>query len=144
MASISGLLRKEGVIGFIIFITICSFIWVVFLSYSWGIEFTPHLALDDDTMHKTVIYYMINGEDFYSAWRLAAQATGDLGDLRIYRTPFVFYSLVFLTGWAGSAFVFPLSIVCVLIAALNLGLTFWTVRAITCSGWAGLAATLVQ
>lgn len=144
MASIPEFLRKEGVTGFIIIFAICCIIWGVFLSFSWGSEFVPHLALDDDTMHKTVIYYMLNGEDFYSAWRLAAQTTGDLGDLRIYRTPLVFYPIVFLTGWAGPGFVFPLSAVCVFVASLNLILTFWTIRTITGSGWAGLAGTFVQ
>ncbi len=144
MQSIKELLRKEGVVGFVIFLSLCSIIWAVFLSHSWGIDFIPHPAVDDDSMHKTVIYYMLNGEDFYSAWRLAAQATGDFGDLRIYRTPLIFYPVVFLTGWAGPHFVFPLSVLCVLIAALNLILTFWVIRLITGSGWAGLAATFVQ
>jgi hypothetical protein len=52
--------------------------------------------------------------------------------------------MVFLTGWAGPGFVFPLSFVCVNIAALNLILTFWTVQSITNSGWAALAGTFVQ
>ena len=95
-------------------------------------------------MHKTVIYYMLHGEDFYSAWRHAALMTGDLGDLRIYRTPLIFYMIVFVTGWAGSGFIFPLSLVCVFVAALNLILSFWTVHAMTKSGWAALAGTLVQ
>jgi hypothetical protein len=144
VSSIPEILRKEGVMGFIVFLACCSIIWMVFLSYSLDYQFVPHLALDDDTMHKTVIYYMLNGEDFYSAWRHAAQATGDLGDLRIYRTPLVFYPIVFLTGWAGTGFVFPLSILCVCVAVLNLILTFWTVRTITGSGWGGLAASIVQ
>lgn len=138
------ILRKEGVFGFIVLLAVCSIIWGVFLSYSWGTQFVPHIGVDDDTMHKTVIYYMLNGEDFYSAWRHAALTTGDLGDLRIYRTPFIFYPMVFLTGWAGSNFVFPLSMVCVSVAAMNLILTFWSVRSITTSGWAALAATFVQ
>ncbi len=144
MISSSNLLRREGVAAFIVFLSICGIIWAVFLSHSWGIEFVPRLALDDDTMHKTVIYYMINGEDFYSAWRHAAEVTGDLGDLRIYRTPLVFYPVVFLTGWAGPGFVFPLSVLCVFVAALNLVLTFWVIYQITQSGWASLAAAFVQ
>ncbi len=144
MPSISDLLRREGVAAFIVFLSICSIIWAVFLSHSWGIDFVPRVALDDDMMHKTVIYYMLNGEDFYTAWRHAALVTGDLGDLRIYRTPLVFYPVVFLTGWAGPGFVFPLSFLCVVIAALNLVLTFWVINEITGSGWAALAATFVQ
>ncbi len=144
MPSIPKILRKEGVFGFIVFLACCSIIWTVFLSNSLDYQFIPHLALDDDTMHKTVIYYMLKGEDFYSAWRLAAHVTGNLGDLRIYRTPLVFYPVVFLTGWAGTGFVFPLSVFCVFIAALNLVLTFLTVRTITGSGWAALAASFVQ
>lgn len=138
------LFRREGVTAFIVFLSVAGIIWIIFLSYSWGVEFVPSFALDDDTMHKTVIYYMINGEDFYSAWRHAAAVTGDLGDLRIYRTPLVFYSIVFLTGWAGTGFVFPLSVVCVITAATNLILTFWVVNRITGSGWAALAASFVQ
>ena len=144
MPSLTDLLRREGVAAFIVFLSVCSIIWIIFLSYSWGIEFAPRLALDDDMMHKTVIYYMLNGEDFYSAWRHAALVTGDLGDLRIYRTPLVFYPVVFLTGWAGQGFVFPLSVLCVVVAALNLVLTFWVINRITGSGWAALAATFVQ
>lgn len=144
MLTLSDFLRREGVAAFIVFLSICGIIWVVFLSHSWGIEFVPSFAVDDDTMHKTVIYYMISGEDFYSAWRLAAEITGDLGDLRIYRTPLVFYPVVFLTGWAGTGFVFPLSVLCVFVAALNLVLTFWVVNQITLSGWASLAAAFVQ
>ncbi len=144
MPSISDLLHKEGVAAFIAFLSVCSIIWVIFLSHSWGIDFVPRLALDDDTMHKTVIYYMLHGEDFYTAWRHAAMVTGDLGDLRIYRTPLVFYPVVFLTGWAGPGFVFPLSFLCVVVAALNLTLTFWVVYQIIGSGWAGLAATFAQ
>ncbi len=144
MQSLTKTLRSEGVIGFIIFLIFCSIVWMAFLSLQWGIHFVPQLALDDDTMHKTVIYYMLQGEDFYSAWRHAAQVTGDLGDLRIYRTPLIFYLAIFITGWAGPLFVFPLSVLCVFIAAFNLLLSFWTVRAITGSGWAGLAATFVQ
>jgi hypothetical protein len=144
MISFPNILRREGVAAFIVFLSICGIIWAVFLSHSWGIEFVPRLALDDDTMHKTVIYYMINGEDFYSAWRHAAEVTGDLGDLRIYRTPLVFYPIVFLTGWAGLGFVFPLSVLCVFVAALNLILTFWVIYQITQSGWASLAAAFVQ
>jgi hypothetical protein len=144
LPSLKDILRREGVAAFIVFLSVAGIIWLVFLSYSWGVEFVPSFALDDDTMHKTVIYYMINGEDFYSAWRHAAIVTGDLGDLRIYRTPLVFYPIVFLTGWAGSGFVFPLSVVCVGIAATNLILTFWVVNRITGSGWAALAASFVQ
>ena len=95
-------------------------------------------------MHKTVIYYMLHGEDFYSAWRHAALVTGDIGDLRIYRTPLIFYPIVFVTGWAGPGFVFPLSLVCVFVAASNLILSFLTINAITKSGWAALAGTFVQ
>jgi hypothetical protein len=144
VSSVVKFLRREGVVAFIVFFSVCMIIWIVFLSYSWGIEFVPRLAVDDDTMHKTVIYYMLNGEDFYSAWRHAALVTGDLGDLRIYRTPLVFYPVVFFIGWAGSGFVFPLSALCVIIAALNLVLTFWVVEKVTGSGWAALAATFVQ
>lgn len=144
MASIPNVLREEGVFSFVVLLFVCSIIWAMFLSISWGANFAPRIALDDDTMHKTVIYYMLNGEDFYTAWRHAAQATGDLGDLRIYRTPLIFYPVVFLTGWAGAGFIFPLSVLCVCFAALNLILTFWTTRAITGSGWAGLAASGVQ
>ncbi|MFX1564777.1 MAG: glycosyltransferase 87 family protein [Promethearchaeota archaeon] len=142
--SLNDFLRREGVAAFIVFLSVAGIIWVIFLSYSWGVEFVPKFALDDDTMHKTVIYYMINGEDFYSAWRHAAVVTGDLGDLRIFRTPLVFYPIAFLTGWAGSGFVFPLSLVCVCMAAFNLILTFWVVNRITGSGWAALAASFVQ
>jgi hypothetical protein len=95
-------------------------------------------------MHKTVIYFMLNGQDFYSAWRNAATSSGDLSDLRIYRTPLVFYAMVFLTGWAGDRFVFPLSVICVLVAASNLILSFWTARQMLKSGRAGLAASLTQ
>ncbi|MFW9934543.1 MAG: hypothetical protein ACFFDU_03305 [Candidatus Thorarchaeota archaeon] len=144
MPSLTDFLRREGIAAFIVFLSVCSLIWMVFLSYSWGTEFVPRLALDDDTMHKTVIYYMLNGEDFYTAWRHAAFITGDLGDLRIYRTPLVFYPIAFLTGWAGTSFVFPLSVLCVFAAALNLVLTFWVVNQITNSGWAALAASFVQ
>ena len=144
MPSLRELLRHEGVAAFVVFLAFCSIVWVAFLSYSWGVDFVPRLALDDDTMHKTVIYYMLHGEDFYTAWRHAALVTGDLGDLRIYRTPLIFYPVVFLTGWAGSNFIFPLSVLCVLVAALNLILTFWVVRIITGSGWAALAATFIQ
>ncbi len=144
MPSLKEFFRREGVTAFIIFLSVAGIIWVIFLSYSWGVEFVPGFALDDDTMHKTVIYYMIKGEDFYSAWRHAAAVTGDLGDLRIYRTPLVFYPIVFLTGWAGTGFVFPLSVVCVITAATNLILTFWVVNKITGSGWAALAASFVQ
>jgi hypothetical protein len=142
--SLRDLLRREGVAAFVCFLVFCSVVWIVFLSYSWGVDFVPHNALDDDTMHKTVIYYMLNGEDFYSAWRHAALVTGDLGDLRIYRTPLIFYPVVFLIGWAGSSFIFPLSVLCILVAALNLILTFWVVQSITGSGWAALAASFIQ
>ncbi|MFX1403111.1 MAG: hypothetical protein ACFE9D_01385 [Promethearchaeota archaeon] len=144
MPSLRELLRYEGVAAFVVFLAFCSIVWVIFLSYSWGIDFVPRLALDDDTMHKTVIYYMLHGEDFYTAWRHAALVTGDLGDLRIYRTPLIFYPVVFLTGWAGPSFIFPLSVLCVLVAMLNLVLTFLVVRSITGSGWAALAATFIQ
>jgi hypothetical protein len=102
------------------------------------------VAFDDDTMHKTVVYFMLSGEDFYTAWRHAAVACGDLSDLRIYRTPLIFYAVVALTGWAGDFFLFPLSVLCVLVAVGNVVLSFWTSRQITGSGRAGLAAALVQ
>jgi hypothetical protein len=95
-------------------------------------------------MHKTVVYFMLRGEDFYTAWRHAAVACGDLSDLRIYRTPLVFYAVVALTGWAGDFFLFPLSVLCVLVAVANLVLSFGTTRQILGSGRAGLAAALVQ
>lgn len=137
-------LRREGTVGFLLFLVACCVVWSIFLSLFWGSHFVPHLAPDDDTMHKTVIYFMIGGEDFYSAWRHAAIVCGDLSDLRIYRTPLIFYAVVVLTGWAGDAFVFPLSVLCVLVAACNLILSFWTTRRMLGSGWAGIAASFTQ
>lgn len=137
-------LRQEGTLGFLLFLAACCVVWSIFLSLFWGSHFIPHLAADDDTMQKTVIYFMMGGEDFYSAWRHATLICGDLSDLRIYRTPLVFYAVVFLTGWAGDAFVFPLSVLCVFVAASNVILSFWTARRILGSGWAGIVASFVQ
>jgi hypothetical protein len=137
-------LRQEGIAGFILVLFLCCIVWVSFLAVFWGVRFQPQAAFDDDTMHKTVIYFMLRGEDFYTAWRHAAVACGDLTDLRIYRTPLVFYAVVALTGWAGDFFVFPLSVLCVLVAVGNVVLSFWTTRRMLGSGRAGLAAALVQ
>ncbi|MFX1562447.1 MAG: hypothetical protein ACFFDP_03985 [Promethearchaeota archaeon] len=137
-------LQQEGTVGFLIFLAACCVVWSIFLSLFWGSHFVPHFAPDDDTMHKTVIYFMLGGEDFYSAWRHAAIICGDLSDLRIYRTPIIFYTVVILTGWAGDAFVFPLSVLCVVVAASNLILSFWTTRRMLGSGWAGMAASFAQ
>ncbi len=142
--SILRILKQEGIFGFILLMTACSIVWAVFLGYFWGMGFIPHICADDDCMHKTVIYFMLHGQDFYSAWRNAATACGDLSDLRIYRTPLVFYAIVGLTGWAGDNFVFPLSVICVMVAASNLVLSFWTARQMLNSGWAGLAASFTQ
>lgn len=144
VSSLSRLLRQEGIAGFILALCLCSIVWVSFLALFWGVRFQPHVAFDDDTMHKTVVYFMLRGEDFYSAWRHAAVVCGDLSDLRIYRTPLVFYAVVALTGWAGDSFVFPLSVLCVLVAVGNVVLSFWTTRRMVGSGRAGLAAALVQ
>jgi hypothetical protein len=130
--------------GFLLFFVGCSFIWSVFISFSWGFPFVPHVAPDDPTMHKTVIYFMLRGEDFYSAWRHATAVCGDLSDFRIYRTPLIFYAVLFLTGWAGDFFIFPLAILCVTVAACNLILSFWTTQRMLGSGWAGLAAAITQ
>ena len=144
LSSLSRVLRQEGIAGFILVLFFCGIVWVSFLALFWGVRFQPHVAFDDDTMHKTVIYFMLRGEDFYTAWRHAAVACGDLSDLRIYRTPLVFYAVVALTGWAGDFFVFPLGVLCVLVAVGNVVLSFWTTRRMTASGRAGLAAALVQ
>lgn len=144
LASLSRLLRQEGIAGLIVVLILCSIVWVNFLALFWGVRFQPHTAFDDDTMHKTVIYFMLRGEDFYSAWRHAAVACGDLSDLRIYRTPLVFYAVVTLTGWAGDFFVFPLSALCVLVAITNVVLSFWTTRRMVDSGRAGLVAAVMQ
>jgi len=144
LSSASRLLRQEGIAGFILLLVLGSIVWVSFLAFFWGVGFQPHVAFDDDTMHKTVIYFMLRGEDFYTAWRHAAVVCGDLSDLRIYRTPLVFYTVVALTGWAGDYFVFPLSVLCVLVAISNVALSFWTTRRMAGSGRAGLGAALVQ
>ena len=137
-------LHQEGTVGFLAFMVTAGIVWGFFLSYFWGVPFVPHPAPDDDTMHKTVIYFMLRGEDFYTAWRHAAVVCQDLSDLRIYRTPLVFYAVVALTWWAGDYFVFPLSLICVLVAACNLTLAFWTTKRLLGSGWAGLAAAFAQ
>jgi hypothetical protein len=144
LSSLPRLLRQEGIAGLVFLLFLASIVWVSFLKLFWGVAFQPHVAFDDDTMHKTVIYFMIRGQDFYTAWRHAAVVCGDLSDLRIYRTPLVFYAVVVLTGWAGDFFVFPLSVVCVLVAVANVVLSFWTTRRMVGSGRAGLAAALVQ
>jgi len=131
-------------VGFLALMVMAWVVWFFFLSYFWSVPFVPHPATDDDTMHKTVIYFMLRGEDFYTAWRHAALVCQDLSDLRIYRTPLVFYAVVALTWWAGDYFVFPLSLLCVLVAACNITLAFWTTRRLLGSGWAGLAAAFTQ
>ncbi len=144
MSWITEQLQEEGVLGLLLFLAMCSIVWVVFLSIFWGAPFIPGPALDDDTMHRTVIYFMIRGEDFYSAWRHSVQVCVDPSDLRIYRTPIIFYLVIGLTGWAGDYFPFPLGVVCVFVAASNLLLSFWTVRRMLGSGWAGLTAAFTQ
>jgi hypothetical protein len=141
---VSKFLKEEGVIGFILFLVMCSVVWAVFLSIFWGLPFIPHPAPDDDTMHRTVIYFMIGGEDFYTAWRHTVVVCADPGDLRIFRTPIIFYMMTALVGWAGPYFQFPLGVVCVLFAASNLILSFWTAQKLLGSGWAGLTAAITQ
>ncbi len=144
MSWIQKQLREEGVIGFILFLVMCSIVWAVFLSIFWGVPFIPHPAPDDDTMHRTVIYFMIRGEDFYTAWRHTVVVCADPGDLRIFRTPIIFYLITALVWWSGDNFQFPLGVICVFVAAINLILSFWTARKMLGSGWAGLTAAIAQ